>query len=318
MNNFRTIVQPVVLVILAILVLSGCSPTEIPQTGSNTQVVVVPTNPPAPTNTSSPEPSLTIAPTATTPPTETAIINTAAPTPTQGPLCVVQANTLNLRNGPGTPYRPPIRGLPAGTELVPMAFNPVGVGPQLADKGGWVQVTEGTQNEVGWVSAAASLLSCTVDLSTFPRVDVPPPPPPLAPRLADTSVDGGDQPVSWVWELDFNTTYLLRLRLFDSLSGETTDGQGIDRVTFIVNDPDGITVLERTERTAGFCIFGGGEPSCNPWVIEDYAYRWSEGGPPAKSGVYEILIRVVGNIPDEFGDPRLGSWNLRSIRIEFP
>lgn len=42
----------------------------------------------------------------------------------------------------------------------------------------------------------------------------------------------------------------------------SSDGDGIESVTFKIRDDDG-PVHERTERQAGYCVFGGGEPNCN-------------------------------------------------------
>jgi hypothetical protein len=305
--------------ILWLILLTGCNlPNQqvIPPTGIDTpdiDIAISETNSPtftiAPTETDTPTPEIVM--TETSPPTPT-IAQTETLTPTPQPLCRVLSD-LNMRTGPGTPYRPPIRALPAGTELTPIGFNPVGVigGP-------WVQVRDEGRNEIGWVSGQTQFLSCNVDLNQLPQVNVPPPPPPPAPVVTDTGPDGGEQPDSWVWELDFNSTYFLRMRIFDSDSGTNRDGDGIASVTFNILDEDGNEVYKRTENTAAYCAFGGGEPNCNPWVIENFAYRWPNENAAARSGLYTIIIEVEGTIEDESGNPRTGLWNTRDVSIVFP
>jgi hypothetical protein len=285
--------------ILAATMLSGC-------TLFNTSVVNDPDTQPL----SSPTSEIVVTDTVSPLPSETDTVT--SPVESSRALCTVLSE-VNFRSGPGTPYRPPIRALPVGTELVPLGFNPVGVigGP-------WVHVRDESRNEIGWVSGETRLLSCNIDLNELPQVSVPPPPPPPAPVVTDTGPDGGEQPVSWVWELDFNPEYFLRMKVYDTESGTSSDGDGIKSVTFTVFDENETEVYKRTENTAGYCAFGGGEPDCNPWVIEDYAYRWTSGGAAAKSGLYTITVLVEGAITDEFEDTKSGFWNLEDVRIEFP
>jgi hypothetical protein len=296
-------------VILAATLLSGCTlfNTSV-VTDPDTQSLASPTSEIVVTDTVSPLPSETD----TVSPAPTDTDTATAPTETSGALCTVLSD-VNFRSGPGTPYRPPIRALAAGTELVPLGFNSVGIigGP-------WVHVRDESRNEIGWVSGETRLLSCNIDLNELPQVSVPPPPPPPAPVVTDTGPDGGEQPDSWVWELDFNPEYFLRMRVFDQESGENRDGSGINNVTFTVFDADGTEIYKRTENTAAYCAFGGGEPDCNPWIIENYAYRWTNGAEAAKSGLYTIIIEVNGSIEDDFGDLKTGLWNLRDVSIEFP
>jgi hypothetical protein len=284
---------------LAAIMLSGC-------TLFNTSVVNDPDTQPL----ASPTSEIVVTDTVSPIPSETDTVT--SPVETSSALCTVLSE-VNFRSGPGTPYRPPIRALPVGTELVPLGFNPVGVigGP-------WVHVRDESRNEIGWVSGETRLLSCNIDLNELPQVSVPPPPPPPAPVVTDTGPDGGEQPVSWEWELDFNETYFLRMIVFDTESGTSSDGDGIKSGTFTVFDENETEVYKRTENDPAFCIFRGGEPDCNPWVIEDYAYRWTSGGEAAKSGLYTITVLVEGEITDEFGDTKSGFWNLEDVRIEFP
>lgn len=256
-------------------------------------VLVIATQASLPTETLSPSPTPTVAEIQPT------------ITPTTGPLCTVLTN-LNLRSGPGTAYRPPLTALETGTELIPTGFNPVGV-----PGGPWVQVRVQGQELTGWVSAGEQYVSCNIELSTLAQVAVDPPPPPAPPRLVDSAPDGSF-PEEWRWELDFNPTYLLRFKVYDESAGGSEDGDGIAEVNFTVIAPDGTVVLERTEGTAGFCIFGGGEPNCNPWIIEDYVYKWQAGGPAAASGDYQVNVLVHSS-----GNLATGNWRM-TVNMQFP
>jgi hypothetical protein len=67
----------------------------------------------------------------------------------------------------------------------------------------------------------------------------------------------------------------------------------VAEVIFTVRDEDGNQVYQNSEQTAGYCIFGGGEPTCNPWVFEDFVYKWEAGGDPVEEGTYELRVHVV-------------------------
>ena len=108
--------------------------------------------------------------------TQTPVVsNTTKP----GGLCTATTDGLNLRSGPGTAFAPPLRALPAGTRLIPIAYSPVG-----DPEGQWIQVQLEEGSAVGWVSATA--VSCNVDPASLPnapvpvKVTAPPPPPPQA------------------------------------------------------------------------------------------------------------------------------------------
>lgn len=67
----------------------------------------------------------------------------------------------------------------------------------------------------------------------------------------------------------------LAIRVFVRVSAEDdTDGAGIEDVTFSIDGEQG-DHYERTERTAGYCSFGGGEPDCNLWSPHDDT--WPDG-----------------------------------------
>jgi hypothetical protein len=98
---------------------------------------------------------------------------------------------------------------------------------------------------------------------------------------------------------------LLRLYAYDSNTGSTEDGAGISEVIFTVTDADGNQVLENSEGTAGFCVFGGGEPDCMPWVFEDFVYKWTPGGELIVDGSYELEVRVILDSTEE------GNWRYQ-------
>jgi hypothetical protein len=226
------------------------------------------------------------------------------PTATSGPLCTV-LQALNLRNGPGTAYRPPLQSLPPHTELTPLGYNPVGI-----PGGTWVQVEDASQNQIGWVSAGGQFVTCNIDLTGLPSVAVAPPPPPPPPSLSNSTPDG-NFPDNFVWEAIFSPQFFVRMKVYDNNSGSSKDGAGIKEVSFTVQDANGNTVYQRTEKNAGFCIFGGGEPDCNPWVIENYMYMWKSNGKPVNSGDYKLAIVVTADSGDQ------GNWNY-SVTLKFP
>lgn len=275
-------------------------PTESLPTSSPVPTATLVINlPPQATNTSAVEITLP-SPTPTSVPIDTP----PGPTPTSGPVCIV-VQDLNLRPGPGTAYRPPIIALPENSEIVPLGYNPVGV-----PGGSWVQVKDNALNQIGWVSAGSQFISCNIDLTGLPSVAVAPPPPPEAPKTNNSAPDGSFPP-NLIWEADFNQQYFVRFRVYDNSSGGTKDGDGIAQVSFQVLNGEGKSVYERVEKTSGYCIFGGGEPDCNPWVLEDFIYKWGAGGEPVKDGVYQLLIVVAAKNGDQ------GNWNYE-VNIDLP
>jgi hypothetical protein len=259
-----------------------------------------------PTTVSSPTPTIA-EPTATTAPPATAgPTSTSQPTATSGPQCTVLQD-LNLRPGPGTAYDPPIRALPAQTILTPTGFEPDGI-----PEGSWVQVRDDVNNQVGWVSAGAPFVSCNIDLTTLPSVAVPPPPQPPPPDF-DTSDPDGTLPENLIFQEDFDSQYLFRLFAYDANTGVTDDGAGINAVIFTITDSDNQVVFENSEETAGFCVFGGGEPNCNPWTFEDFTYKWAPGGEVVLDSTYNLEVRVI--LDDENSEQ--GRWDY-TLTIDLP
>jgi len=224
------------------------------------------------------------------------------PTATSGPLCTIQKR-VNFRNGPGTAYNPPLGALDVGAQVAPRGYNPTGV-----PGGAWVQVLEPGSNQLGWVNADAEFLTCNIDLTTLPSVAVAPPPPPPRPVVSNSQVDGSANGL--VGDFIFSPDFLLRVAAH--LDGETKDGAGIQEVAFSVEDLSTNKIIyERTERTAGYCIFGGGEPNCNPWPVTNFVITWGDGGSPVVDGVYNIRIAAKGD------NNSTGNWNY-DLTVDLP
>jgi hypothetical protein len=258
------------------------------------------------------------------PPTATAVPPSAA---ALVPVCQVES-VVRLRTGPGQIYGI-IRNLSAGTELSPQAFVARGF-----PAGAWLLVSTGTQQ--GWVSADPDLVSCNVEPASLPAPAVIPPtptplPPPTAVPPTPTPVvvaqapisigqptsannpDAGDFPQGRVeWYLETSNDFLFRFFIRDKDAGER-DGAGIDTVTLTVLDQSGNVVDSRTEGTAGYCIFGGGEPNCNSWVIENGVYKWKSTGQTVVDGTYNLNITVHPKYDD-----RDWSWFLGDFYVDVP
>ena len=284
-------------------------PTDTPAPAA-TAPPLAPTDTPSPisdtlpTNTPDAPPPTTAAP---EPPT-----NTPTPVP---PLCTVSANALNLRAGPGTVYEPPLVALPTGLELSPLAFSPTGF-----PGGQWLQVQVRSSGQIGWVSVGPQFIACNLDLATLPvgvapptptplPTDTPTPPPPTIPPPPDRVTlppDGGkgasglEGQIVIPLRVDitsdrvavFRDKLAFRVEVYDPQAG-SRDGAGIREVTITIRDNDNNDVVhERTERNAGYCVFGGGEPDCNVWVLAEHNYKWPDGQNMV-SGKYNVTFNIV-------------------------
>lgn len=227
-------------------------------------------------------------------PTITTTDSPAAPTSTSAPTCTVLQD-LNLRPGPGTAYNPPIIALEAGTEFLPIGFNPVGI-----PGGTWVQARVDSINRTGWVSAGAAFVTCDLDLTSLPEVAVAPPPKPTPPRISAGAVDG-DNISAFRFSLEYGNESFVRMLVFRSDDPDegftpSKDGRGVDTVQFIVTSPNGDrTFYQSTEGSAGYCIFGGGTPECNPWTFENGEYKWGPGGELVTERDYELTIIMTAD-----------------------
>lgn len=233
--------------------------------------------------------------------------NQATPTivPAPGattPSCTVLAG-VNLRNGPGLAYDPPVAVANPGTSLRPIAYVPSGF-----PLGAWLLVEAGDADQPLWVSAGPQFVSCTVDVATLPRPAVIPPTPvpsssptptissPVAMQPALRNISGGvtscpDHPYINSEKPVTDPRFLLRVdaQLFDPPPGESGNGAGIDHVEFLVNE----TGFTHTERVAGYCIFQGGEPDCRDWPRDALGrLTWGEDGPLVVDGDYRITVTI--------------------------
>ena len=296
------------LVLLAlVLTTQACSPPAQALTPQVVTVVVTA----VPTDTPVPSPSPTSAPATATPVPPTAAPQAAAtatdtpvPSPTTGPQCTV-LKAVNFRNGPGLAYYQLLGSFDPGKVLIPTGYNPVG-----SPGGAWVQVTDPSNKKVGWVSAAAEYVECTLDLTKLPPVSVKPPPPPPAPVVSNLPAQGpkgGDIDFAIVMSPD----YLMRITAREH--GKSKDGDGMDHVQFIVKKKSGERVYANKETTAKYCIFMGGEPDCNAWPKSNGKYVWGASGPEIVSGDYLVTIRAALK-----SDPSNESeWNFQ-ITIKLP
>ena len=271
------------------------------------------------------------APTAAATPADTA----AAPSPTPAapptvadtPLGVCRVlSGVNLRAGPGVAYDPPLGSLGVNTQLTPLGYVAEGF-PQ----GPWLQAQVQVTGQVGWVSAMPQYVTCDFDLATLPAASFPPtpppptaPPPPLAPTATrplasapdiDNDAPGGSFPTTDVTgNVLVDPAYLFRMDVRDLTVGDF-EGAGINFVVFDISG-NGVD-YSRQENNAGYCVFGGGEPACNPWPTDDLGrYTWGEGGPVVESGEYFASITVFAERSDpEFG----GVWNWNfAFRVTLP
>jgi len=280
------------LLLLLVLACSGVTTNTQP---TQTPFVITATAPPA-TATAAAEASPTASP--------------PEATSTTAPSCTV-LQQLNLRTGPGTAYNPPIVALETGTQFVPIGFNPVGV-----PGGSWVQARVDSINKTGWVSAGEQFVTCNLELSSLPEVTVAPPPKPAAPRVSMGAVDGNNLEI-FRFSIDTNNDYFVRMYVFRSDNPDegfslSKDGRGIDTVKFLVTSSDNSrNFFSSTEGQAGYCIFGGGTPECNPWVIENGQYVWGAGGEPVAEQDYELFIEVTAD------DGEVGNWTI-PITVRFP
>lgn len=138
---------------------------------------------PSPTPTATPTGTITPVPTATNTPVP------PPPTPTRSgggsndqPLCVVRANLLNLRPGPGTDYHPPIGALERDALVVPLNRN---------GNSTWIRVQPIPNGPIGWVNAAPQFISCNINITRLPLGVIPPTFTPTAtPTVGATTATG--------------------------------------------------------------------------------------------------------------------------------
>ena len=262
-----------------------------------------PESPPSPTTNTLPPPPIT-------PPSQTA-------------ACVVVGG-INLRRGPGTVYEPPLGALGVGTDLVPLAFSPFGF-----PAGQWLNVQVPALGQTGWVSFGPQWVSCNIDPSDLPFAGNIPPTPTVfvpantptatatatrafSPPTVENDAPGGSFPEPngdhVFFNIIVNPDFLFRMDVRDLRVGDF-EGAGIREVVYFISG-EGVDYTH-DEQTAGFCVFGGGEPTCNPWPRNIQGQlTWGEGGPVVVSGEYFVNITVESR--EEHDDPDeefFGFWN---------
>ena len=228
--------------------------------------------------------------------TAEALQETTAASP--GPSCTVLQD-LNLRFGPGTAYRPPIRALPANSVVTPLGFAPQGI-----PDGSWAYVQDAATQDKGWVSAGSPYISCNVELATLPSVAFGTPPPPPLPKSAQTSDPDGngfciDPGSEYQCVGVFSEESLFRFQIIRN-GTEQGENDGLEPVAFTVfripsGDPENkVLVYEKNENQKPYCVFGDNGP-CNGWVSEAGVYKWIPGGTPVEPGEYEMEVNATVN-----------------------
>jgi hypothetical protein len=69
------------------------------------------------------------------------------------------------------------------------------------------------------------------------------------------------------------------------------DGAGISSVDMLILDSKNKVVHKRTENTAAYCAFGGGEPDCTIYVFGQYQNRWPDGSPVGDTYTLRAIVR---------------------------
>jgi hypothetical protein len=143
-----------------------------------------------------------------------------------------------------------------------------------------------------------------------PTPTEPAPPTPTPPLLVDVPVEGGqselegkifipgftrDQLQGPNNDVTFRDRLVFRVEAYDPGKGKY-DGAGIKEVKIRIfgpnsHEPDNPN-HERTERTAGYCVFGGGEPDCNVFNFKDN-HRWPETGHDIVNGHHAVRIVIT-------------------------
>lgn len=171
--------------------------------------------------------------------------------------------------------------------------------------------------------------------TAIPPTAVPPTavPPTIAPPTAtatranlppsiDNDAPGGSFPEPNGDHVFFNIivdpNFLFRMDVRDLRVGNF-EGAGIREVTYFISG-EGVD-YSHDEQTAGFCVFGGGEPVCNPWPRNDQGQlTWGAGGPVVQSGEYFVNMTVESREEHDNPDQEFGgfwNWNF-NFRVTVP
>ncbi|MDO9301379.1 MAG: hypothetical protein Q7T89_08345 [Anaerolineales bacterium] len=232
-------------------------------------------------------------------------INEATPAGSD-PSCNILQD-LNLRFGPGTAYRPPIRALPANSLVTPLGFAPQGV-----PGGSWAYVQDPSTQDKGWVSAGPQFISCNIDLTSLPSVAFGTPQP-YFPSTSQVSPGPGTcgkggiimESTGDVYDcaVVFSDDMLIQFIILKN-GQEIGENDGVQDVSFsVTKDDEPVYVI--VEENAAYCIFGGNGP-CNPWVVEDNVYKWESGGIVVEEAQYKVNIN--GLLFDSEGNVQTMHW----------
>ncbi len=110
---------------------------------------------------------------------------------------------------------------------------------------------------------------------------------PVQVQIVQTNPGNADQSVG--------KSIVFQAEAFDTRVGNQ-DGAGIDHVDMTIVDQLGNIVHQRTEKTAKYCAFGGGEPDCIVWDFSKNGYRWDTGIPVYNKTQY--FLRAVAYSKD--------------------
>ena len=293
----------------------------------------------------------TVTPTETVTPTQTGIAtqpSATATTATAGePTCSVVNTSLNLRPGPGTEFAPPVGALLQGAELRPLSRNQDAswVEVEVASNGrtGWVSAApqfiacniDVSTLPPGIIPPTPTATNTPLPTAT-PRPTATPPPTattdpfaglPRAAGVAVASPGGTGDLVGDVYTDPqivigtdarngtpiFRNNFYLEAFAFDPTipGANNRSGAGIDRVEFRMFCPNG-GEFSSTERTARYCMFGGGEPYCNVLRLVDGA-TIPGSNCVVENDLYDVEIQVF----PKNSNLDSANWNL-TVMLEPP
>lgn len=90
-------------------------------------------------------------------------------------------------------------------------------------------------------------------------------------------------------DLTLSDTLVFQVEAYDPAVGNA-DGDGIQKVDFWIDGPNGRTVYRRTENNAHYCAFSGGEPDCTLFDLRSNDH-WPDG-PEIQNGSYTLHWRA--------------------------
>lgn len=295
MSNRRLSVR--LLLALILLLVAGCREAAPPEEETLEEASATPELGEA-TEVAQATATATATPTAASPPEATATDETL-PTATAVPPTATTAPAANTNTPPPTPSATPCGSPPTWVEYTIQQGDTLG------------RLAQATGTTVAAIQQANCLDSTTLFtgnrlfLPVLPPTPTPeasptatatPPPPP--PLVLNGSQPQGTAPV--VGQLTYDNAYLLRIDARRS-GGPEEPGWGIDSVEFRVSSSTVSDLYVHTEENPGYCIFGGGEPACNPWPQVDGVYRWGEGGPPVEPGSYFVQVQFNFTLESDDG-----------------